>query len=544
MIHCSTVWKKLQAHHDAWENLSLSQLFADDPERFSKYSAQILGVLVDYSKQMISTDTLQLFSELVDALHLSEKIEALFSPQVINHSEQRAACYPLLRMLDDTAAPLFKEGSVYQRDVLNSLSKIESFVDAIFSGKWLGTSGNKIKDIVNVGIGGSHLGPEMLTRALTQYQQGHCQCHYLSNIDPLSITSILKTVDPATTLFIISSKSMQTTETLSHASLIIEWLGSDIDINKHIVAVTANPDKASSVLGLAKENIFPIWDWVGGRYSVWSAIGLPLALSIGMTHFKALLSGAHQVDVHFKQQAMMNNIPVLLGLLDVWNINFFKRETLATLVYSDSLSLLPQYLQQLIMESNGKSVTQDARLVDYQTAPIVWGGIGTNFQHSAMQLFLQGTHALACDFISVCDVDSVYPSQQAQLYANCLAQSQALMRGLSEKEVARHLEIEGFNKTQINKQVPYKMIPGNTPSNTLVLKSVTPENLGVLLALYEHRTFVQAAVWDINPFDQYGVELSKGIAKEIYTYLDADSSQRDYNCDASTRGLLQFYLQD
>jgi glucose-6-phosphate isomerase len=501
-------WQALQDHQAEMADTHMRELFQRDPQRFQQFSFEAANLFLDYSKNRITTKTLDLLLRLADAVKLREQIEALFAGKPINQSEQRPALHMALR--DPNHHP----------QIQSTLEKMANFAEQVRSGTWRGYSGQPISDIVNLGIGGSHLGPAMVVEALHAYADPRLRLHFVSNVDGATISQTLEYLNPATTLFIISSKSFSTIETLTNAQTAMQWLqqkaGNNVDLSHHFVAATERAEKATA-FGIAATNIFPLWEWVGGRYSLWSAVGLPILLAIGNNNFQALLAGAHAMDQHFQTAAFKKNMPVIMGLLDVWYGNFWNAQARGVLPYADALKSLPAYLQQVHMESLGKQVTQSGEPIDYATGQIIFGQTGTDGQHSFHQLLHQGTALIPVDF--VVPISQTLEKHQRILLANALAQSKALMEG-------RELE-------------PHKTLPGNRPSNTLLLPQLNPSNLGALLALYEHKVFVESIVWQINAFDQWGVEIGKQLANTILPYLSHTNSVEEL--DSSTTGLIEQY---
>jgi len=513
-------WQALARHRKALEGHSLRQLFREDPERAQRYFVEAAGLGVDFSKNLITDETLALLLDLARCRRLEEQRQALMSGQPLNLTEGRPALHTALRSSGDRE--ILVNGTDVAAEVRQTLAHMERFVDAVVSGRHTGFSGRAITDVVSIGIGGSYLGPRLVTEALQPYWHGSVRCHYVANIDGTDICETLKKVRPDTTLFLIQSKSFRTQETLENARAARQWFldngGQEQGIGQHFVAVTANPG-AAAAFGISETNVFPMWDWVGGRYSLWSAIGLPIALSVGMEHFRALLAGARAMDQHFETAPLDRNLPVILGLLSVWYNNFWGAETHAVLPYDQYLRSLPEHLQQLDMESNGKRVTRAGQPVRYRTGPVIWGGVGSNGQHAYHQLIHQGTRLIPADFIIPLKSHNPVAHHHAELFASCLSQSRAMMAGRSLDEARAELAAQGLSAEEIERLAPHKVIPGNKPSNTLIMEQVTPETVGALIGLYEHRTFVQGVIWDINPFDQWGVELGKQMGQEILERL-------------------------
>ena len=518
-------WKKLERHQGEISRVLLNDLFANNPERATDFSIEVAPLFIDYSKQPVNHDTINLLLELAEASGLKARIEDLFNGQVINRSENRPALHHALRSKTDHQ--VFVEEDNVHSLVMSELAHMEAFIKRLHSGDIKGFTGKSINTLVNIGIGGSDLGPRLATQALHAFADGTIQVHFVANIDKQEIDAVLERVDPEQTLFIVASKSFTSLETITNANTTRDWLarnGAENPCNQ-ILAVTGKPG-AAKAYGIRKENIFRIWDWVGGRYSLWSAIGLPVAAAIGINRFQDLLSGAEKMDHHFRETSFNQNIPVMLGLLDIWHINFFGSETLAIIPYDQSLALLPDYLSQLFMESNGKRVKQSGEFVDYNTGAIIWGGIGTNCQHAFMQLLHQGTHYIPAEFLVASRANENNIEYQRLLFSSCIAQGEALMHGNQGQE--------GISNDQL--------IQGNHPSITIIYESVTPETLGMLLAMYEHRTFVQACIWGINPFDQWGVELGKKITHDISATIEGKSVIREF--DSSTRQLIDRFSKE
>lgn len=511
------VCQRLQTKAKQMQKQKMTDLFVQNPQQASQFAVSVGDIYLDYSKNFIDQELMSALLALAESVDLKSAISRLLTGMNVNSTENRPALHTALRR------PLNKPLKINDVDVMQNigaqLQKMGSLVEKLHAKKWLGAKGDAIKDVVNIGIGGSDLGPLMAVEALKHYQQTDLNLHFVSNIDPVVISDVLKKLDPATTLFIISSKSFSTPETLTNATVAKAWLTQHLgaDISAHLLAVTASPAKASE-FGVTKDHILTFEPWVGGRYSIWSTIGLPLALSIGMAHFTDFLKGANVMDEHFASAPLATNMPVILGLMGVWYSNFWNASTVAVLPYINSLQYLPDYLQQLDMESNGKQVNNDQEKVSYTTGPIVWGQVGTNGQHAFYQLLHQGTHFIPVDFILAANSNSDLNEQHQQLIANCLAQAQALMQGAQGKFAHEHM-------------------PGNKPSNMLLLKKMTPFTLGQLLALYEHKVFVQGTIWQINCFDQPGVELGKKLADRLYQSIR--THEVDEQSDFSTRTLIQ-----
>jgi glucose-6-phosphate isomerase len=532
------IWDTLKAHQARMANEHMRDMFAQDAKRFERFSLEAAGLLLDYSKNRINTDTINTLCELALECQLPEKIAALLAGKPINITEKRAALHTALRR--NPGDQVFYGGIDVMPQVQAELNKMEEMSDKIRAGLWYGYAGQPITDIVNIGIGGSDLGPLMASQALTPYSNKNLRFHFVSNVDGTSIKHTLDQVLPETTLFIISSKSFQTIETLTNANTAKRWfLQYASDTSRHFMAVTAHPERAQA-FGIEEDSILRIWDWVGGRFSIWSAIGFPLVCSIGMHRFKEFLAGARAMDAHFASAPLTQNMPVLLGLIGVWYVNFFDSQTQAILPYNEYLKFFPRYLKQLDMESNGKTRDIEGGAVDYATGPIVWGEIGCNGQHAFHQLLHQGSHLTPADFIIPCQSQNPIHNHHAILFANCLSQSQALMLGKTEEEAYIELRDAGMNEFDARTLAKHKVIPGDKPSNTILFDKLTPERLGALLALYEHKAFVQGVIWGINSFDQMSVEFGKGLSQANLEALEEENHLLPPR-DSSTRGLFAHY---
>lgn len=506
-------WKKLTAHFEEMSTFSIQNAFAQDSNRKADFSINFNDLAVDYSKNRITEDTMSLLVDLANELQLRDSIDKYFSGDTINVTEGRAVLHTALR--SNSEEPLLVDGKDIKPHVKKTLRKIRIFSNKVISGEWKGYTGKKITDVVNIGIGGSDLGPDMVVEAL-QYYKNQLTTHFVSNIDGDHVSEILKKLNPETTLFVIVSKTFTTQETITNANTIKNWFlksASQFDIAKHFVAVSTNLD-AIDAFGIDPKNVFPMWNWVGGRFSLWSAVGLSISLSVGFDNFRSLLDGAEKMDLHFKEAPFEENIPVVLALLSIWYNNFYNAESEAILPYTQYLTKLAPYLQQAIMESNGKSVDRDGNPIDYQTGTIVWGSTGTNMQHAFMQLVHQGTKLIPADFIGY--EESLYglTDHHKKLMANYSAQMDALAFGKSKEQVHLELKVSG-NADQIATLLPFKVFEGNRPSNAILFKKLTPESLGELIAMYEHKIFVQGVLWNIFSYDQFGVELGKELAKKL-----------------------------
>jgi len=511
-------------------------MFAQDPDRFKEMSVDAAGLFLDYSKNRIKQKTVQLLCALARERGVETQRDAMFSGEKINVTEHRAVLHTALRAPRGTA--LTVDGQDINHDVHAVLDRIKNFTDRVRSGAWLGYSGKAITDVVNIGIGGSDLGPEMVCRALRSFKHPRLTMHFVANVDGHDLDQVLAKLNPETSLFIVASKTFTTAETMLNANSARNWFlqsGQAADLPKHFVAASTNT-KAVTAFGIDAANMFPFWDWVGGRYSIWSAIGLPVALAIGAEQFGEFLAGAHVMDQHFHTAPLERNMPVLLALLGVWYRNFFDCASISIAPYHQDLSQFPDYLQQLEMESTGKRVTRKGEQIDYGTCPAVWGNVGTNGQHAYFQLLHQGTDIIPVDFIVALKATHHLPGHQAALLANCFAQSEAFMRGKTAEEARADLEAQKMPEADIAALLPHKVFPGNRPSNTILMESLTPRNLGALIALYEHKVFVQGVIWDVNSFDQWGVELGKVLAKNIQVELTGDAQSQAH--DSSTNGLI------
>lgn len=519
----SVTWQALDRLRDKTANDRIRDYFTNDPQRFEKMSLRVGGLFLDYSKNHVSDEVLAKLIELADHSALVQRRAQMFSGDIINVTENRPVLHTALRHLGDE--PVYVDGEDVMPEINRTREQIKLFSEAVRSGEWKGYSGKRIKDVVNIGIGGSDLGPNMAVRALLKYRHPELHFHFVSNVDGTHIQKVLSRLDPATTLFIVSTKTFSTQETLLNAKTARRWFlenaGEDADVGAHFIAASTNR-KAAMEFGIREENVFEFWAWVGGRYSMWSSIGLPIALSIGFDGFIELLEGAHEMDNHFIHAPFSENMPVLMALIGTWYINFIGAETQAIVPYDQALNQLPSFLQQLDMESNGKSVDIFGHPVNYKTGPIVWGQTGSNGQHAFFQLLHQGTRYVPIDFIASLKPEPGMEDHHFALLTNMLAQANAFMEGSQgdSKELSQH--------------DPYSC-PGNRPSSTLLLDELTPKNLGALIALYEHKVFVQGVIWNINSFDQWGVQLGKRIAGEISERIDTNAA----DFDASTQGLLE-----
>ena len=535
-------WKKLDAHYQLLKERHMKEFFAEDPGRFEKFSLKFEDILVDFSKNRITAETMNLLLDLAEECRLRESIGKMFSGEAINETEGRAVLHVALR--NRTQKPIYVDGKDVMPAVNAVLKQMESFSDKIVSGRWKGYAGERITDIVNIGIGGSDLGPVMATEALRPYWKPGINVHFVSNVDGAHIAETLKRVKPGSTLFIIASKTFTTQETMTNAHTARRWFldhaGEEGHIAKHFVAASTNREEVTK-FGIDPMNMFEFWDWVGGRYSLTSAIGLPIACTIGFDHFRQLLEGFDVMDIHFRDTPLNRNIPVLLALIGIWYNNFFGAESEAILPYDQYLHRFPAYFQQGNMESNGKYVGRDGKKVGYQTGPIIWGEPGTNGQHAFYQLIHQGTKLIPCDFIAPAISHNPIGDHHPKLLSNFFAQTEALMMGKTPEEVRAELEKEGKTAEEAEFLLPFKAFEGNRPTNSILLQKLTPRTLGSLIALYEHKIFAQGVIWNIFSFDQWGVELGKQLAKKILPELEGE--EKVGNHDSSTNGLINAYKQ-
>ncbi|SEF75975.1 glucose-6-phosphate isomerase [Halpernia humi] len=533
-------WQNLEAHFTQ-NDFELRTLFQYNPERFSQFSIEKENYLFDYSKNLIDEKTLELLLNLAEECKLEDAIKAMFSGEIINETEHRAVLHTALR--DFSPEPILVDGENIKPEIKKVLDQMKSFSEKIISGAHKGFSGKEITDVVNIGIGGSDLGPVMVCSALKHFKT-RLNVHFVSNVDGNDIAEVLKNLNPETTLFIIASKTFTTQETMTNANSAKDWFlknGKLEDVEKHFVALSTNIEAVKN-FGIAEENIFQFWDWVGGRYSLWSAIGLSIVLFIGYDNFEQLLKGAEDTDTHFKTAKFSENIPVIMGLLGIWYRNFYDAETYAILPYSQYLNRFPAYFQQGDMESNGKSIDRNGEFVEYETGPVIWGEPGTNGQHAFYQLIHQGTELIPADFIAYVKSANVVSDHQVKLLANFFAQTEALAFGKTENEVIEELKKEGKTDEEISKLAPYKIFTGDSPTNSIFFHELNPFSLGQLIALYEHKIFVQGVIWNIFSFDQFGVELGKVLAKNILPKLIDDEHVNSH--DSSTNALINYYKKN
>ena len=537
----TTSWQILKAHYEEVKGVRLQDLFADDSERFNKLSIQFEDILIDYSKNRITEKTLDTLVALADECGLKSAISEMFAGELINVTENRAVLHTALRNRANN--PVIVDGKDVMPKVNAVLGQMKKCCNKIHSGEWKGYSGKSITSIVNIGIGGSDLGPYMTVEALKPYNKENISSYFVSNIDSSHIAETLKDLNPETTLFLIASKTFTTQETMTNAHTARKWFldqAKEEDISKHFIALSTN-EKDVVAFGIDRNNIFEFWDWVGGRYSLWSAVGLSIALNIGYDNFEELLEGAHSMDNHFQNEPFEKNLPIILALIGIWYNNFFEAESEVLLPYSQNMHAFPAYIQQTNMESNGKSVDRNGVSVDYQTGPIIWGEPGTNGQHAFYQLIHQGTKLTPCDFIAPANSHQNLSDHHPKLLANFFAQTEALMNGKSEQEVRQELEGAGHTKDQIEELLPFKVFEGNKPTNSILFKQLTPRTLGSLTAMYEHKVFVQGVIWNIFSFDQWGVELGKQLASRILPELGDEKEVTTH--DGSTNGLINAYKQ-
>ncbi len=538
-LTASPAWQALSAHYATVRDLHMRDLFAADPHRFSTFSLRFNDLLLDFSKHRITRETLALLLQLARERGVEGMREQMFSGAKINTTEGRAVLHVALRNRANTS--ILVDGEDVMPKVNAVLEHMGDFTRLVREGKWLGYTGKAITDVVNIGIGGSDLGPLMVTEALKHYCDGP-RVHFVSNVDATHIAETLKGLDPETTLFIVASKTFTTQETLTNAHTARDWFlqaaEDERQIAKHFVALSTNAEKVTA-FGIDTTNMFEFWDWVGGRYSLWSAIGLPIALAIGMQRFEALLAGAHAMDRHFVETPLEQNLPVVMALLGVWYNNFFSAESHALLPYDQYLHRFPAYFQQGDMESNGKGTDRDGNSVDYATGPIIWGEPGTNGQHAFYQLIHQGTKLIPVDFIAPLKSHNPLGEHHAILLSNVFAQGEALMRGKSSAEARAELEAAGMEGEALEALLPHKVFSGNRPSSTLLVEQIDPATLGALVALYEHKIFVQGVIWNLNSYDQWGVELGKQLAKAILPEMQGADAVESH--DSSTNGLINHY---
>ena len=535
----TTSWQLLTGHLLTMQATHMRELFEEDPKRFEKFQLKLNDILIDYSKNIVTEETMNLLFNLAHEVQLKDAIDGMFHGDKINQTEHRSVLHIALRNISST--PIYLDGENVMPEVNAVLDQIQNFSSRLLNGEWKGHTGKAITDIVNIGIGGSDLGPLMVSEALRPYHKNIIP-HFVSNVDGTHIAETIKKLNPETTLFIIASKTFTTQETMTNAESAKAWFMEKTsgkgDVAKHFVAVSTNT-KAVTAFGIASENMFVFWDWVGGRYSLWSSIGLSIACTIGFENFKQLLEGAHEADNHFKNEPVEKNIPVILALLGVWYSNFFDAHSEAVLPYDQYLHRFAAYFQQGNMESNGKSIDRNGQPILYQTGPIIWGEPGTNGQHAFYQLIHQGTKLIPCDFIAPAISHNQIGDHHDKLLSNYFAQTEALMLGKTEEQVEKELRDSGMSNEDIKFHLPYRVFSGNRPTNSIMFKKLTPHTLGTLIALYEHKIFVQGAIWNIFSFDQWGVELGKVLAKKILPELTSQDVISSH--DASTNGLINYF---
>lgn len=539
MIHETEAWKELETHWQEVKSLHMRDLFKEDGSRCERFKLQRCGITLDYAKNLITAGSLEKLLALAEVADVPGWTTRLFSGEHINTTEDRAVLHVALRNLGKRIYRV--DGKDVMPDVRKVLDQMRKFTESVRTGNWLGYTGRPITDVVNIGIGGSNLGPLMVCEALIPYQSPSLSVHFVSNVDATHLAETVRHLDPETTLFVVASKTFTTQETLTNAHSARSWcvnrLGSEGAVAKHFVAVSTNVEEVTG-FGIRPENMFEFWDWVGGRYSLWSAIGLPIALAIGMDGFEKLLKGAHAMDEHFRSADLKENMPVILALLGVWYSNFVGSATHAVLPYDQYLKHLPAYLQQADMESNGKRVTRTGDVIPYATGPVVWGQAGTDGQHAFYQLIHQGTHLIPCDFIVPLHSHNRMGDHHNKLVANCFAQAEALMRGRTIEEARAELAAKIYPENQVAALAPHRVFPGNRPSNMLLVDQVDPTTLGALIALYEHKIFVQGIIWGVNSFDQWGVELGKKLAQNVLDDFTGESAGQH---DCSTSELVARY---
>ena len=530
-------WSQLKELASTWESKTLKQAFSEDNNRADRYSASAAGLHYDFSKNHINEETLQQLVSVAEQADLKGAIKKLYRGDHVNNTEDRPALHTSLRFNGEPQTEKHQA-------VAETLEKMSGLIESVHSGDWKGYKGDKITDVVNIGIGGSDLGPRMVTKALTPFHTGHVTVHFVANIDGAEIHDTTSALNPATTLFLVASKSFSTLETLENSLSARRWVlesgAEQSDLAKHFVAISSKVDKAVE-FGIDAENVYPIWDWVGGRYSLWSAIGMPIAFAVGMNNFNKLRAGAAAMDTHFAEAPFERNIPALMGLIMFWYSNLMGTNTQAILPYAYHMQLLPSYLQQLEMESNGKSVTRDGEKLDYQTGSIVWGTEGTNGQHSFHQLLHQGTTIMPIDFIATLKAHHPLDHQHKYLFANCIAQSQALLTGRDLATAEAELRTQGASEEEVAALATHKVHPGNRPSSTIIMDKLTPETLGALIAAYEHKVYTLGVLWNINSYDQWGVELGKLLGTHVATAIETTDVPNDW--DSSTQTLVKRFTE-
>lgn len=541
MLTDAIEWQELQQHYNALANVQMKDLFKQDENRFDNFSLQSSGITLDYSKNILTNDTLALLIKLAKQAKVEEKRDAMFSGEKINATENRAVLHTALRNF--SGKPVLADGIDVMPEIKATLEKVKNFVNAISSGEQTGYTNKAFTDIVSVGIGGSFLGPKIMSEALKPYQQKQLKVHFIANVDACHIMDVLSGLNPETTMVITSSKTMTTQETLRNANTAKDWFLKSAPqeaVAQHFACVSSNISGAEE-FGMLAENIFPMWDWVGGRYSVWSAIGLPLALAVGYENYYDFLTGAFDMDQHFQTAPLESNMPALMALLGIWYRNFHGAQSHVLLPYYHYLRGLPAYVQQLDMESNGKSVTVNNDVVDYATGPIIWGSEGTNGQHSFHQLIHQSDTPIPADFMLPLKPHHDVANHHDMLASNCFGQTQALMQGQAIETIKASLASKGFSDTEIEEIAVHKVMKGNKPSNTLIFDELSPKTLGSLIALYEHKVFVQGVIWEINSFDQWGVELGKELGNQVLDKIS--NKEAELTMDSSTNALVALFRQ-
>ena len=538
----SQAWKSLKKHYNKISKLHMRQMFEEDPNRFKKFSLKFKDILLDYSKNRITEETIRLLLQLTKEAKLKSRINKMFEGDKINFTERRAVLHTALR--NRTNKTVLVDGKDVMPEIKSVLKHMKEFSDSVRNGEWKGYTGKQISDVVNIGIGGSDLGPVMVTEALKPYGKPGLNVHFVSNIDGTHLAEVLKKVSPETTLFLVASKTFTTQETITNAKSARNWFldysKNESAIARHFAALSTNEEEVVK-FGIDPKNMFEFWDWVGGRYSLWSAIGLSIVIYIGIDNFTELLTGAFEMDEHFRNTPFEKNMPVILALLGIWYNNFFGAETQAILPYDQYMHRFPAYFQQGDMESNGKSIARNGKRVNYSTGPIIWGEPGTNGQHAFYQLIHQGTKLIPCDFIAPMETHNPFGEHHLILLSNFFAQTEALMKGKTKKEAKKELEQQGLSEKEIKELLPHKLFEGNKPTNSILVKKVTPRILGSLIALYEHKIFTQGTIWNINSFDQWGVELGKQLAKAILPELKNKDKIQTHDC--STNGLINYFKE-
>lgn len=538
----TTAWKELARNAERLRTVHMRELFMQDPERYVRYSVREQELVFDYSKNLIDDTVIDQLIRLAEECNLKKAIEAMFGGELVNHTERRSVLHVALRNF--SAEPVYSEGTDVMPAVRKVQRQMKNFCSAVHKGNWRGYTGKRIKQIINIGIGGSDLGPAMVTEALRPYWLKDMEAYFVSNVDASHLVEVLKKVNPERCLFLIASKTFTTQETMTNAFTARKWFlkhaNKESAVARHFVAISTNTTEVEK-FGINRKNMFEFWDWVGGRYSLWGAIGLSIALTIGYKNFEELLKGAYRTDNHFRHEDLRKNIPVIMALLGIWYGNFFGAESEAVLPYDQYLSRFPAYLQQGNMESNGKRVDRNGEVVEYTTGPVIWGEPGTNGQHAFYQLLHQGTRLVPCDFIASAQSHNPVGDHHEKLISNFFAQTEAFLLGKTEQQAQSELEKAGSSNAEIQKLLPHKLFPGNKPTNTILLKKLSPFQLGQLIALYEHKIFAQGVIWNINSFDQWGVELGKSLANKILPELIQNKITEAH--DSSTAGLMEAYFK-